>query len=172
MSDAYFGDPRDLELRTIRYVRHYGPWHDPEPFENSLLAFIYDIPDFGACGVFPPFQLLNQFLLRGRFGGGMSPGAAWDPFTLSLDEYNQLVEAVRTVPPESLRDRARYAHLPFTFDPAFDGDPSAYPTHSPPERWHRFIPPDLKAYVTWSSAVCAKHRDRWRAELRRAGFMK
>src|SRR5690349_3761049 len=110
-------------LRRVRYFRHHGmsDGDRADQMENSLLAFIYDIPYFGACGVFPPFHLLNLQLRRGGSQGGMSPGATWEPFELSPEEYRDLVEAVRTVPVESLRDRARYAHLGFTFDPAFDG---------------------------------------------------
>jgi hypothetical protein len=158
------------KLRTVRYVRHPGPWHDPQPMENSLLAFVYDIPYFGACGVFPPFHLLNQQFRRGGSQGGMGPGATWEPFELSLEEFRDLVEAVRTVAPESLRDRARYAHLSFRFDPAFDGPPETYPVRAESTEWHRHIPPDLKEYVEWAGAVCAKHRDHWHAELKRAGF--
>ena len=148
-------------------------WHGDraDPMENSLLAFVYDIPHFGACGVFPPFHLLNQFLLRGGSRGGMSPGATWEPFSLSPAEYRDLVGAVRTVSPESLRDRARYAHLAFTFDPEFDGDPESYPVRAEVKKWHRHVPADYKEYFEWMGAVCAKHGHRWQAEMKRAGFM-
>jgi hypothetical protein len=139
--------------------------------ENSLLAFVYDIPYFGACGVFPPFHLLNQFLLRGGESGGMSPGATWEPFSLSPKEYDDLVAAVRAVPPESFRDRARYADLPFKFDPEFDGEPATYPVRAPVKFSDRFVPADYQEYHTWLGAVCEKHRDSWKAELRRAGFL-
>jgi hypothetical protein len=147
-------------------------WHGDraDPMENSLLAFVYDIPYFGACGVFPPFHLLNQLLLRGGSQGGMSPGATWEPFSLSPGEYRDLVEAVQSVPVESLRDRARYANLPYTFDPEFDGDPDTYPVYPGRKQMPRHLPPELEAYFTWSNAVCAKHREPWKAELRRAGF--
>jgi hypothetical protein len=167
-------DPSLPSLRTVRYVRWHGcGWGDrPEPAENSLLAFVYDIPYFGACGVFPPFRLLNQFLLTGGSSGGMSPGATWEPFELSPEEYRDLVAAVRAVPPESLRDRARYAWLPFKFDPEFEGDSASYPVRGPAKSWHRFIPPERREYHEWASAVCEKHRESRRAEMKRAGFMK
>jgi hypothetical protein len=166
----------DLEarLRRVRYFRHGGGvWHsDPEAAENSLLGFVYDIPHFGACGVFPPFHLLNQFLLRGGYEGGMSPGATWEPFSLSPAEYRDLVEAVRAIPPDLLRDRPQGAHLPFTFDPEFDGPPETYPVRAEVKRWHRHVPPELKEYFAWRSAVCAKHREGWHAKWKRAGFMR
>jgi hypothetical protein len=161
----------ERKLRTVHYVRYGGPRDEPQTFENSLLAFIYDIPDFGACGVFPPLHLLNHFLNQGDSEGGMSPGASWKPFELSLTEFHDLVQAVKTVPVESLRSRARYAHVQFTFDPEFDGPPESWPARSPAERWFATLPPDLRAYVAWMNAVCDKHRARWHAELKRAGFM-
>lgn len=133
--------------------------------ENSLLAFVYDIPYFGACGVFPPFHLLNQLLLGGGSKGGMSPGATWEPFSISREEYHDLVEAVRTIPPEKLRDRARYAHLQFIFDPEFDGDPASYPQY-PGIKQHDSLPPEFKEYLEWMFAVCAKHRSRYHEAIR------
>src|SRR4051812_25469083 len=114
MSQSLLSENFEARLRRVRYVRH--EFHgEPEARESSLLAFVYDVPYFGACGVFPPFRLLNQFLARGGSEGGMSPGATWEPFSLTEAEYQDLVKAVRTVPLEILRDRTRYAHLAFTF---------------------------------------------------------
>jgi len=141
---------REASLRRVSYVRH--EFHgEPKVLTNSLLAFIYDFPYFGACGVFPPFHLLNQVLAHGGGDGGMSPGASWRPFELSRQEYDDLVAAVRSVPVESLRGKARYARLPFKFDPTFD---------------------QLLDDRVWLEAVCAKYRATWHAELRAAGFMK
>jgi hypothetical protein len=164
----------EAKLRRVSYFRYHGMWHGDraDRMENSLVAFIYDVPYFGACGVIPPLHLLNQYLRRGGGKGGMSPGATWEPFSLSPAEYEDLANAVRAVPPESLRDRARFAHVQFIFDPDFEGDPESYPVHAAPKRSDRFIPPDYNDYYVWSGAVCAKHRDRWHAELKRAGFTK
>jgi hypothetical protein len=166
--------PSNLEdrLRRVRYLRHHGMWHGDhtDSVENSLLAFVYDIPYFGACGVFPPLHLLNQFLLRGGETGGMSPGATWEPFSLSQAEYHDLVEAVRTVPPQSLRDRARYAWVAFKFDPEFEGPPETYPVRAEVKKWHGQVPQEYREYFAWVGAVCAKHRDSWHVELKRAGF--
>jgi hypothetical protein len=137
------------KLRRVRYVRHEFPGRKSTR-EDSLLVLVYDIPYFGACGVFPPLHVLNQFLLRGGSQGGMSPGATWQPFSLSEQEFRDLVEAVRTVPPKALRSRARYANLPYKFDASFD---------------HH------QDYSEWLGEVCAKHRDDWHAELKRGGFM-
>lgn len=159
----------ESRLRRVRYSRHHGMWHGnrADPMENSLLAFVYDIPYFGACGVFPPHHLLNQYLLGGGSPGGMSPGATWEPFSISLGEYRDLVEAVRGIPPEKLRDRARYAHIQFIFDPEFDGDPATYPIY-PGVKKHSSLPRDFKEYLEWMFAVCGKHRERYHEALRRA----
>jgi hypothetical protein len=167
--------PTDAEgkLRRVRYQRWGGVWGSWQPTENSLLAFVYDYhTGVDACGVFPPFHLLNQFLLHGGGGGGMGPGAKWEPFSISRQEYDLLAEAIRAVPPESIQGLTGCVPLPFTFDPEFDGPPETYPVRAEVKKWHRYIPPDYKEYVEWAGAVCAKHRDGWHAALRRAGNMK
>jgi len=104
-------------------------------------------------------------LSGGGSKGGMSPGATWEPFSISREEYQDLVEAVRTIPPEKLRDRARYAHLQFLFDPEFDGDASTYPKY-PGFQKLPFVP-EPKDYFEWMNAVCAKHRKSYHEAIRR-----
>jgi hypothetical protein len=125
----------------------------------------------GACGIFPPLHLLNQFLLFGGGGGGMGPGARWESFSLAREEYDLLVQAIRTVSPDSIEGLTGWVPVPFTFDPAFDGPPETYPVRAEVKKWHRHIPPDYKDYAAWAGAVCAKHRDGWHDRLRRAGGM-
>lgn len=160
------------QLRRVRYMRWGGVHSSWQPVENSLLAFVYDYyVSIDACGVFPPFHILNQRLLRGGGGGGMGPGAKWEPFLLSREEYDQLVDAIRTVPPTAIVGLTGHVPLPFSFDPEFDGPPETYPVRAKPKGWHGQIPPEYKEWVEWMVAVCEKHRERWRAELRRAGLM-
>jgi hypothetical protein len=163
----------EAKLRRVRYQTWGGVWSSWEPAENSLLAFVYDYHvSVDACGVFPPFHLLNQVLLRGGDGGGMGPGAKWEPFSLSRGEYDLLVEAIRTVAPGAIEGMTDPVPLPFSFDPEFDGPPETYPVRAEVKRWHRHIPPDFKEYVDWMGAVCARHRGRWHADLRRAGLIR
>jgi hypothetical protein len=140
----------EAKLRRVCHVRHEYPGREWKR-EDSLLAFVYDVPDLDAYGVFTPLHLLNQRLLAGGSRGGMSPGATWEPFALSQSEYDDLRQAVLSVPPKALRRRARYAGLPYKFDESFD---------------------HLQDYYAWMIAVCAKHREAWQAELRRAGPMR
>lgn len=113
----------------MRYIRHPGMWHEPEPAENSLVGFVYDVR-VGACGVFPPLDVLNEYLLHGGWEGRMSPGNTWEPFSVSREEYDLLTEAVRTIPPESLRrPDGWWVPLALRFDPEFDGEPQTYPIY-------------------------------------------
>lgn len=126
------------QLRTVRYQRH--EFHsDPEPYEGSLLTFIYDIPYFPACGVFPPLHIINQVLSSGGGGGGMSPGATWEPFTLEREEYDRLAAAVRGTALREIKPFARYASRRMKFDHEFD---------------------HLKNLFKWTKAVCDKQRTR------------
>jgi hypothetical protein len=163
----------EAKLRRVRYTRWSGfPRCSWEPVEDTLLAFVYDhYVDLDACGVFPPFHLLNQVLLRGGGAGGMGPGAKWEPFSLSREEYDLLVDAIRTVPPGAIEGLPRPVPLPFTFDPEFDGPPETYPVRAEEKPWHRHIQPDHRAYVEWRGAVGVKHGERYCAEMKRAGLM-
>jgi hypothetical protein len=132
-------------MKTIKYMRHEYI-NEPRSFEHSLLAFIYDIPYFGACGIFPPFHILNQIFLSGGGDGGMSPGASWEPFTISKEEYHQLCEAVKNTPVSEIKPYARYAWIPMKFDSEF---------------YH------IEDQNEWMRIVCEKHRDSWHAELKK-----
>jgi ribA/ribD-fused uncharacterized protein len=125
-----------VPLRRVRYTRH--EFHrETVVREDSLLVFIYDVPYLGARGVVPPFRLLNAVLNSGGSDGGMSPGATWKPFQLSLTEYDQLTEAIRSSPFNRLRRRARFAGRQFTFDDSLD---------------------HINDYQEWVEAVCDRHQ--------------
>ncbi len=131
-------------LRVVKYVRTEFHGED-QACEGSLLYFVYDIPYFGACGVFPPFRVVNQIFKQGSSGGGMSPGATWDPFVIEQEEYTQLVHLVQTTPLEHIRPQARYAFMTFIFDPQFDR---------------------ISDYFGWMAAACSKHREAYHQRLR------
>jgi hypothetical protein len=138
----------ETSLRRVDYVRHEFPGRTSKR-QDSLLVMVYDIPYLGACGVFPPLHLLNQVLLSGGSQSGMSPGTTWQPFSLSEREYQDLVAAVRSVAPNVLRGRARYADIPYTFDPSFDRH---------------------QDYFDWMRDVCVRHRAAWHAAMKRGGL--
>lgn len=123
-------------MRWISYkrVEFHG---EPEPVVNDLLAFVYDVPYLGVCGIFPPYHILNEILSSGGSDGGMSPGAVWSPFQISEEEYAELIEAMAASVPEDLREKARYSDVRFETDPEFD---------------------DIRDRSRWVAAVCGKHR--------------
>ncbi|HRF45714.1 MAG TPA: hypothetical protein PLD30_16010 [Candidatus Competibacteraceae bacterium] len=125
------------DMKNIEYDRH--EFHgDPEHRSTELPVLVYDIPYFGACGIFPPFHIANEFFRSGGSQGGMSPGATWQPFQLSQAEYEELVQVIKSLDPKSLGDRARYTLVKFEFDNSFD---------------------HIQGLESWLMAVCGKHRD-------------
>jgi len=132
-------------MKTITYKR-YEFQDDPEERTAELSTFVYDIPYLGACGIFPPRQILNAILTEGGAEGGMGPGATWAPFALSEEEYRLLVDQIRLLDPATLGNKARYTSIPFEFDPEFDHIPD---------------------WESWTFEVCKKHRDAYHA--RRSG---
>jgi len=135
------------QFRIVKYVRH--EFHrDPEPYTGTLLTFVYDIPYFTACGVFPPLHIINGIFSSGGDTGGMSPGATWQPFTISEEEYKAVVTALKITPLSEIKPHARYAEIPMKFDAEFD---------------------HIHDRVPWMRAVCAKHRNSWHEEIKKAG---
>lgn len=106
-------------MRIIRYERHEFHY-DPEDRQAPLYAFVYDIPYFGVCSIFPPFHIANQYFASGGSQGGMSPGATWEPFEISESEYQDLVATIKELDPATLGDTARYTEVKFAFDHSFD----------------------------------------------------
>ena len=71
----------------------------------------------------------------------MSPGANWEPFTITSEEYTQLVEAIESTPLDAIKPHAHYAFAKPIFDHELDG---------------------LQEYFTWVMAAGAKHGARYR----------
>jgi hypothetical protein len=44
---------------------------------------------------FPSHDALNELLREGFYDAGMSGGAEWDPFELSVDEYDEVLTAIK-----------------------------------------------------------------------------
>jgi hypothetical protein len=131
------------DLTKIKYKRHEYNVR-PQKCENNLLVFTYDIPHFGACGIFPPLHIANQIFSNGGHKGGMSPGATWKPFKITMEEYDKFIELVKSTPISDIQPHARYAWLPYKFDSDFD---------------------HIKDHKSWMFAACEKHRDSWHKEF-------
>ncbi len=125
------------DMRTISYER-YEFRFEPESRKAPLSTLVYDIPYFGACGIFPPLHIMNEYMLMGGSDGGMGPGAKWTPFKISKDEYIELVQSIQSLDPKALGDSARFTFAKFEFDNSFD---------------------HIKKWEDWIQTVCTKHRD-------------
>ena len=133
-------------MKAIEYYRH--EFHgDPEKVTGDMLSFVYDVPYLPACEVFPPLHILNRILIEGGGDGGMSPGASWEPFELTEEEYSELWSEIDKTDVSSLSDKARYAEVKFIRDPEFD---------------------NITDRFEWMEKVCEKHRDRYMRESGRA----
>ena len=69
----------------------------------------------------------------------MSPGASWDSFEISDQEYSQVLSTILHPNLEKLRQNARFAWNPMRIDSDFD---------------------EIQERFEWMQAVCNKHRDR------------
>jgi len=74
----------------------------------------------------------------------VSPGASWEPFTVSNKQYNQLLNKVLKQSSISLKEKARYYHIQFIVDSSFD---------------------KYRDQFEWMQAVCNKHRKGYNLKL-------
>ena len=131
-------------MRTIKYKQHEHTWPNPKHHHAVLSTFVYDIPYFGACGIFPPLHICNQCFLRGGGDGGMSPGASWEPFEISQEEYTELVQVLKTQDPKTIKHEARFTSIKFQFDTSFD---------------------NIEEIFEWKSQICKKHKANYHSQL-------
>lgn len=125
-------------MRSIKYKQHEHTWPTPKKQHAILSTFVYDIPYFGACGIFPPLHICNQWFLSGGGDGGMSPGASWEPFEISQEEYYELVAVIKNQDPKTISNEARFTAIKFKFDTSFNA---------------------IEERFEWLSKVCEKHRE-------------
>jgi hypothetical protein len=125
----------------IEYYRH-EPRRKPEKVTGNLVSFVYDIPHLPACGMFPPFHILNEILSEGGGDAGMSPGTSWKPFKLSKDEYTELWKLIEKTDLSSVKKNARFAEVKFKRDLELEY---------------------IKDRFEWMSQTCTKYRE-WYVE--------
>ena len=141
-SDSKMDAPILKDTTSIDYTRHEFHY-PPENVNGDLLTLVYDIPYFGACGVFPPLHVANQTFSSGGGDGGMSPGASWNPFTIDQKKYDILLNQVLETPTNELEGKSRFTFVKFIRDDSFD---------------------NIQDQFDWLEAVCIKHRERYRLE--------
>src|SRR6185437_6524952 len=79
-------------MRSVKYKRHEFHEKYPSNRNEELHRFLLDIPYLMYHGVVPSRDAINEVLRRGGGDGGMSPGASWEPFELTEDDYWEIVE--------------------------------------------------------------------------------
>ena len=124
-------------MNEIQYIQH-EPHYEPKKVTGSLVTFVYDVPYLTACGIFPPFEVLNNILKNGGGDAGMSPGTSWEPFALTKNEYNELWEAIERTDPKTLSNIARYTLVKFKRDHELE---------------------NIHDQFKWLKSACDKHRE-------------
>lgn len=64
------------------------------PTEGTVVDLLLAIPYLLQSRIVPPRHILNEVLGTGEVALGMSGGCRWEPFTLTPEEYDELVIAL------------------------------------------------------------------------------
>ena len=123
-------------MRLIDYTRE--EFHAPDEEQRAPLpVFLLDVPGLLVRGVLPPLHLLNEILAQGHMGGGMSPGARWNPFEITSTEYSDVIAGLAEAAREgSITHATRFVPNTVRLDP---------------ELGHH------TDFIGWVRAVCAKY---------------
>lgn len=99
-------------MQQISYIR--TEFHSPDQnCTAALLDFILDIPYLvSRSGIIPPRHVMNEVLKSGGGNDGMSPGAIWESFELSEDEYDELAHALESADMNSLKLSGKSRFIP------------------------------------------------------------
>ena len=62
--------------------------------EGSVIDLLGRIPYLLSSHILPPLHVLNELLQIGHSDAGMSGGCRWNPFTLSQEEFRELVSVL------------------------------------------------------------------------------
>lgn len=89
-------------MRNVTYRRlSFANKNAKESYTISLIVFVYDVVSISESGIVPPLPILNERFLS---GGKCNPfgDVEWEPFEISCDEYDQLVDEIEAVDPASI----------------------------------------------------------------------
>ena len=97
-------------MRTLEYKRYEFHQDAPDIRQASLAEFVLDVPYLLSRGVIPPLHILNKVLQTGGGDAGMSPGTGWEPFQITVQEYEELLGHLCRMDLAQVRrqDRARF----------------------------------------------------------------
>ncbi len=95
--------------------------------KNPLFLFILDIP-YGLSFSMAPSKTslivigrdaLNEVLIRGSAGGGQGSGLIWEPFEISIEQYDEVLLAWEDLDLYSIKgyNKKYFQNLSFIFDP-------------------------------------------------------
>ena len=78
-------------MKKYNYT-HIGAHGEEVPETGTLFDLLNTNPYFflGPIKRLPPLIVINSILEAGLDDGGMGDGASWTPFTIEIDEYQQL----------------------------------------------------------------------------------
>jgi hypothetical protein len=83
---------RNIDYRTYAMVGTI-------PATGTVADLLFHIPYLIGFGKpFPSRDALNELLSEGFYDAGMSGGAEWEPFELSVDEYEEVLMAIKGDP--------------------------------------------------------------------------
>lgn len=89
-------------MRTVTYRRlSFADKQAEEAYTIALIVFVYDVVSISESGIIPPLPILNERFLS---GGKCNPfgDVEWEPFEISHEEYDQLVDQIEAVDPASI----------------------------------------------------------------------
>jgi hypothetical protein len=85
-------------LRQVKYKRLPVVGPRPTWVDGDLVDFLTEIPNLFSFRYVPSLKVINGLLSKGRSDAGMSGGAAWKPFSITPDEYTEIVAYLHANP--------------------------------------------------------------------------
>ena len=106
---------QQIAMRFVKYKRHEFREKHPANRNEEVARFLLDIPYLLYFGVIPSREAINEVLRKGGGDAGMSPGASWEPFELTEDEYWEIVERWDQMDIEKEREEDHFRYNPKMF---------------------------------------------------------
>ncbi len=98
-----FDKIRSMKVLKYKELPGINPFGSPVPNTvGTFVSFLFAMPYVMHCGLVPPIQVLNDLLRSGLLDAGMSGGCQWEPFEIGLEEYDDLVLELLTLPNQEL----------------------------------------------------------------------
>ena len=121
-SPSRYQDTSLIKYKQTEYLSFWN-WHK----KNPIFRFVLDIPYCLYFSMAPSkFALivssrdaLNEVLVKGSAGGGQGSGLIWEPFEISIDQYNEVLISWKDFDLYSIKryNKKYFPNLTFIFDP-------------------------------------------------------